>query len=381
MPLRLLVDENIPFAREAFGPLGDVALMPGRAIAREHLRDRDALVVRSVTEVDAALIDGTPVKFVGSATTGSEHVDVDALRDLGVEVSIAEGCNARSVVQWVAAALAELILPERDWAGLTLGVVGRGRIGAQVEAMARRLGMRTLACDPPLARAGARGRFVPLDELLAESDVVTLHVPMIRDGVDKTLGLIGARELSLLKRGALLLNAARGGALDNAAALAWREAGGGRLALDVFEGEPSPNRSLVAACAIATPHVAGYSAARGKVNGTRMMADALRARFAPEAAAWVPALPPPPNALVRVDPDADWREQVREAIRASYDIRADDAALQGGLELEGSAWGKHFDALRRDYPERREFEAFRASTAGLKADAEEALRAVGFGLA
>ncbi|MCC6547483.1 4-phosphoerythronate dehydrogenase [Candidatus Sumerlaeota bacterium] len=347
----IVADANIPFAAEAFAQYGEVRLSPGRELSARDLVAADALIVRSVTNVNEALLKGTAVRFVGTATIGIDHLDLPFLSGAGIPWASAAGCNARSVVEWVVAALAEICVARGDdWTGRTLGIVGHGNVGSRLAPVARRLGMNVLVNDPPLARAGALAGFVPLGELLAESDFVTLHVPMIRDGEDCTRHLIGAGEFARMKPGAVLLNASRGAVVNNAEALAATP----RVAmvLDVFEGEPRPNRDLVAACAIATPHIAGYSF-EGKVNGTRMMAEAL-GRFLGRKSAWNPVLPAPTDATIT--PTArGTMAAVRDAIRASYDIRADDARLREGSPLQDDAWGKHFDLLRKNYLQRREF--------------------------
>lgn len=347
----IVADANIPFANEAFAQFGEVRLAQGRELTAEQLRDADALIVRSVTNVNELLLKGMPVRFVGTATIGIDHLDLTYLAAAGIPWASAAGCNARSVVEWVAAALAEICVARgEDWSGRTLGIVGHGNVGSRLAPVARRLGMRVLVNDPPLARAGVLEGSVSLQTVLAESDFVTLHVPMIKEGEDRTRHLIGAKELALMKPGAVLLNAARGAVVNNAEALA--KPSGVTLALDVFEGEPRPNRDLVKACAIATPHIAGYSF-EGKVNGTRMMAEALAA-FLGTTSVWEPKFAAPENAVI-LPPGREGMMAVRDAIRGSYDIRADDARLREGLALDDDAWGRHFDLLRKNYPRRREF--------------------------
>jgi erythronate-4-phosphate dehydrogenase len=313
------------------------------------------------------------VKFVGTATTGFEHLDMEGLEAAGVGVSVALGCNARSVAEWVAAVLLEL-LPDDSTQGKTLGVIGRGRIGSQVVKLAETLGLRVLVNDPPLEKAGVAGEFVPLDQLLRESDFVTLHTPLTRDGAHPTFHLIGKRELSLLKSGATLINASRGAVLDNAAALGWitrHRHRGARLVLDVFEGEPRPHQKLVQACSLATPHIAGYSW-EGKINGTRQTANALREFFNLSVPAWEPALEPPAQGVIKVA--GDDIASIRQAVRQIYDIRADDAALRNGLSAEADEWAAHFQALRKNYPRRREFSAY-----DIQAPGEMARRFFGIG--
>jgi erythronate-4-phosphate dehydrogenase len=349
----IIADANIPLAREAFSPFGEVRLLPGRDLAREHLRDAEVLIVRSVTKVNAALLDGTSVRFVGTATIGTDHLDIPYLDQHGIRWASAAGCNARSVVEWVLAALAEWCLAQGiTWEGRTLGIVGHGNVGSRLAPVARALGMRVLVNDPPLQRAGVYPDAVPLDQLLAESDIVTLHVPYTKDGPDPTHHLIQGRQLGLMKHDALFLNASRGAVLCNKIALEAARINRPAMVLDVFEGEPRPNRDLVRACFLATPHIAGYSY-EGKVMGTRMMAEALAA-FLGTTSGWVPQLPAPDNPTVRLTATAGMAA-IAEAIRVSYDIRADDGRLREGLAQDDEAWGKHFDALRKNYPQRREF--------------------------
>lgn len=373
--LTIVADENIPFAREAFAQFGDVRLAPGRELTRDDLLDVDALVVRSVTKVNAALIDDTPVRFVGTATIGRDHIDETYLADEGITFADAAGCNSRSVAEWVVCALLETAVARRTTlAGKTLGIVGHGNIGSIVAQLAPVLGMEVLINDPPLARAGVLQGTVPLEDLLRRSDFVTLHVPLSKEGADRTHHLIGERELALMRQGSVLLNAARGPVLDNLAARESARIGDVDFIIDVFENEPTPDRELADLAKIVTPHIAGYSF-EGKVNGTRMMAEAL-ARHLGAANSWQPNLAPPENREVRLWKELSHEEALLEAVRASYRIREDDERLRGGLLLPSENWGTHFDQLRRSYPVRREFanyvvrcdpsqEALNATLAGL----------------
>ncbi len=356
--MHIVADEEIPCAREAFSPYGEVTLRPGRLLRREDLTRADALVVRSVTPVGAELLTGTPVRFVGTATIGTDHLDLPWLEGAGIEWTSAKGCNARSVVEWVLAALAEWCVSENvTWDRLTLGVVGCGTIGSKLARVAKRLGLRVLVNDPPLQARGAlppqhEANAVPLEVLLEESDFVSLHVPLDRNGQWPTWHLVGADELHLMRPSAVLANSSRGPVLDNEAAVQFAKAGLVTFVLDVFENEPTPNRDLVKRCFLATPHVAGYSL-DGKVNGTRLIAEAL-GRFTGEPAPWTVKLPPADAAPVQL-PDASPVRQVHAAFRAVYPIRGDDERLREGLPLEDDAdWAAHFDGLRKNYPVRRE---------------------------
>ena len=217
--MRLVVDEEIPFAGEAFSHLGSVTLLPGRAMTREALRDARALIVRSVTNVDATLLAGTGVQFVGTATTGVEHVDREYLAARNIGFAAALGCNANAVAEYVLTALLVTAHAKRlALDGKTLGIIGAGRIGSLVAAKAPALGMQTLLNDPPLAQTTGDERYRPLSEVL-RADFITLHVPLTYDGPDATFYLIGADELAHMTPSAILINTARGEVVDNAALL------------------------------------------------------------------------------------------------------------------------------------------------------------------
>jgi erythronate-4-phosphate dehydrogenase len=375
-PLRVLADANIPFAEEAFGRYGPVRRLPGRAITRTDVTEAEVLLVRSVTPVGAGLLAGTPVRFVGTATAGTDHVDEAWLRASGIGFASAPGSNADSVVEYVLAALLALAADRGEGLrGRTLGVVGAGQVGGRLIPRAAALGLRVLAADPPLAElAEARGEahpFVALAQVLAEADLLTLHTPLTRPPAPHpTFHLVGAEALAAMKPGAWLLNAARGAVVDNAALHEAFEAGRpGAAVLDVWEGEPSLDVALARRVALATPHIAGYSF-DGKVEGTRMVERALRAWLVSEGG---PA-PPPWDAeaaagsepLVATAPPApDVHTPAAEArwldalARQAYDLRADDARFREAVvDALPEARPAAFHRLRRDYPRRRAWARF-----------------------
>lgn len=350
-----VADENIPFAREAFAAFGEVRTLPGREIVRAALSDADLLLVRSITRVDAALLEGTPVRFVGTATIGEDHVDADWLRDRGIGFASAPGCNANSVAEYVTAALLALAERQgRDLAGASLGIVGVGNAGSRVDAKARALGMRTVWHDPPRAEAEGAACFAPREAMFA-CDFVSLHVPLTRTGPHPTHHMVDAAFLEAMKPSAILINTARGAVVDGSAlasALASGKIAG--AALDVWENEPRIDPALLDCAAIATPHIAGYSY-DGKVRGTEMIRAAACRHFGlPEAWRAAPHLPPPEVPEIRIP--ADESRPIARAVRAVYDIMRDDAALRaaGALPSPGER-AEAFDRLRKHYPRRREF--------------------------
>ena len=390
-PLRILADANIPFADAAFSRYGAVRLAPGRAIDRAAAAEADVLLVRSVTPVGAALVAGTPVRFVGTATAGVDHVAQGELAALGVAFAAAPGSNADSVADWAVASLLALAAKRGEaLAGRTLGVVGVGAVGSRVAPRARALGMRVVASDPPLAArraaAGAAHGLVPFEAVLAEADALTLHTPLTRAGesAHPTARFVDAGALARLRRGAWVLNAARGGVVDGAALAAALDAGHvAAAALDVWEGEPAPDPGLVARVDLASAHTAGY-AFDGKVRGTAMLQAALRrwlaagghalpAPWDPEAvlapAAPLVAEPPPPPDTgsgpgQALDPAAAaaWLDALA---RQACDVRADDARFRAALAgaPDRDAWAAAFAELRRTYPRRREMARYAVGAA------------------
>lgn len=341
--MNIVTDPNIPFARGVFSSLGEVSLVPGRTISNEALRDAEILLVRSVTPVHAGLLDGTAVKFVATATIGTDHVDIAYLKSRGIGFASAEASNANSVAEYVIAALLELASRKKyRLHDKILGVIGVGNIGSRVVRYAEALGMRVLQNDPPRQLAEGLPEFVTLERLLREADIVTLHVPFD----SSTHGLLHHGNL----RSFALINTARGPVVDNRALL--RAVDGERIdgtVLDVWENEPHISPELLEIVDIGTPHIAGYSL-DGKVNGTRMIYEAA-CKFFGAAPAWDPAplMPAPiiPRIELSVSSGDDDEDILHRVVKRIYDISTDDAALRGHVQ--------DFDKLRADYAIRREF--------------------------
>ena len=342
--MRIVADANIPYVHDAFAPLGDVVTLPSGALTAEAVRDAELLLTRSTVQLNAALLAGSRVRFVATATIGIDHLDTAFLDGAGIRWASAPGSNADSVVQWFAAAMARV----PDLHGRQLGIVGVGNVGRRIERLWRALDVPPpLLCDPPRQRREGGG-FVALDEILARCDLVTLHVPLTRQGEDATFHLLDARRL---RKDAWLVNACRGEVLDSASAYAVDNP----LLCDVFEGEPSPDPRLVARALVATPHIAGHSL-DGKANGTKMIYDAACA-FLGVTPTWTPrqSLPPPPGA-VTVPARTDGVTAALVAVAAGYDVDADDAALRAIVAGPAAGRGAAFRRYREGYPERRELD-------------------------
>lgn len=334
--MRIIVDSHIPHIQGLIEPRAEVLYMEPSDITRDAVKDADALIVRTRTRCDAALLDGSSVRFIGSATIGTDHIDLEYCASHGITVRNAPGCNAPAVAQWVFCAINAwmrkhgIATPE----GLTLGIVGVGHIGSIVARWATQLGFTALLNDPPREeKEGAvDGIFSPLDELQRRCDIITFHTPITREGPWPTWHLCDQTFLEGLDHCRLILDAARGPIADNAALLRWH----GDVALDCWENEPDISPALLDKAIVATPHIAGYSA-EGKQRGTAMMLAALNEYYG-----WDIPIP-------EISSPATGAEQVTLAgIAASYDILADTACLK--------ASPSDFESMRNHYLHRPEYQ-------------------------
>ncbi len=358
--MKIVCDKNMPYAAEAFGTLGTTLLKDGRLIAPEDVRDADLLFTRSTTKVNAALLAGSSVRFYGSGVIGTDHIDIPWLQAQKISWCGAPGCNAVSVANYITAALLWLAGQQRfTIAGKTIGVIGVGNVGRQVCRHAAALGLRVLANDPPRQRDPSdvtAQNFTTLDQLLAESDIVTCHVPLTKTGSDATWHMLNAERFKLMKRGIIFINAARGAVIETDALINAMEQNVAHAIIDCWEGEPAYRPDLLARAAIATPHIAGHSY-EGKVNGTisvyrqacQFLGTAPTARF---------TLPAPPVPRLQLDAANSSDEDVlRKMVLAVYDIEGDSQRLKESCVADTTLRAAAFDAQRSHYPMRREFSA------------------------
>ncbi|SDG82919.1 erythronate-4-phosphate dehydrogenase [Pseudomonas flavescens] len=363
--MRIVADENIPLLDEFFAGFGEIRRFPGRAIDRAALGDAELLLVRSVTNVDRALLEGSQVCFVGTCTIGTDHLDLQYLAEAGIAWSSAPGCNARGVVDYVLGSL--LVLAERlgaDLAQRTYGVVGAGQVGERLVRVLRGLGWRVLVCDPPRQRAEGGG-FVDLQQIVEQCDVISLHTPLTRDAEFATRHLIDAHCLRRLRPGAWLINASRGAVVDTAALREHLQQGADlHVVLDVWEGEPLVEPALAALCHIATPHIAGYSL-DGKLRGTAQIHDAFCRHQGISPQVQLDALTPGrwlPRLSIGAGSEPAWA--LATLCRAVYDPRRDDADLRRSLVADVQARKAGFDLLRKQYPMRREIQGLEVELRG-----------------
>lgn len=358
--LKLTIDENITNAKEAFSQLGKVQLLPGRLITKNKLSDTNILMVRSVTKVNEFLLKDTPVKFVGTATIGTDHIDIEYLKSNNISFADAKGCNANAVVEYVFTAITEIINQQKlNFKDLTLGVIGVGNIGSKVVKLGQILGMKVLQNDPPLKRITKNNEFIELEDLLKESHIITLHVPLNLSGEDKTFHLFDYERLSAIRDKVIIINSSRGGVIDNNSLEKLIDKKLFTVVLDVWENEPSINLSLLRKVNIATPHVAGYSY-EGKVNGTKMIYDAL-CNFLEFKPGWKPKPIPVEDPQINIETDYRLEEMLRRIFSKVYKIKNDDNAMRKMLSMNQKDAAEYFDTLRKNYPHRREFSNYSVS--------------------
>lgn len=371
--IKIVADNKIPFLAGVLEMVAKVEYLPGAMISHKHLLDADALMVRTRTRCDASLLEGTPVKFIASATIGHDHIDKEYCRKKGISWTNAQGCNAGSVVQYVSAALAHIFVKKKSPFGeITLGVIGAGNVGSRLIKVAETLGIKTLVNDPPRERTEGSEGFCSLDALLAASDIVTLHVPLNMAGPDKTFHMANKVFFKKMKPGAWLINSSRGEVTETKALV--RALQSGKLEgtiIDVWENEPDIDRELLSLVTIATPHIAGYSA-DGKANGTSMSVQAISRHFGLGLDEWRPqTIPLPEKATLSLSAKAKIKEETFcELSLQAYDILADDLALRLKPET--------FEKLRGDYPIRREPHALKVRGNLLKKGQMDFIRALGY---
>jgi len=375
--MHILADENIPLVEAFFAEHGEIRRMHGRTINRAALGDSEVLLVRSVTRVDRELLEGSRVRFVGTCTIGTDHLDLDYFEDVGIAWASAPGCNARGVVDYVLGSLLALAEGEGvELADLRYGVVGAGEVGGRLVEVLRGLGWNVRVCDPP-RQARETGEFVGLDEIIEECDVISLHTPLILEGEHATFHLLDQARLERLRPGAWLINASRGAVVDNAALreqLAQRP--DIQAVLDVWEGEPQVDVALVELCWIATPHIAGYSL-DGKLRGTAQVYQAFCASRGLEPKVELAELmPETPLCGLSFAETASPEDMLATICRAVYDPRRDDAAFRRSLAGDDEQRRAGFDRLRKQYPPRREIDGLEIEV-GSHAQLQQIVRALG----
>lgn len=371
--MEIIADNKIPYLKGVLEPYAGVKYMDGKEINREVVRDADGLIIRTRTKCDKDLLEGSKVKFIATATIGFDHIDTHYCEANDIYWTNAPGCNSGSVYQYMASVLINLSRQGRfHFSDKTLGIIGVGNVGKKVAHLGQILGMEVLLNDPPRERREGSEEFVDFKTIIQKADIITLHVPLIYEGNEKTYHLIDSHVLNNLGTDKILINSSRGEVVDNYAlkqSLITKKIK--TAVLDVWENEPGIDRELLRHVAIGTPHIAGYSR-DGKANGTAMSVRALSRFFKLGLEDWYPDnVEKPEHSEIRVN-DNELIEVMEKAILFTYDVKNDDRDLRGQV--------KDFEGLRGDYPVRREFHNFMVNAALLDRQTKVKLQKLGFNL-
>jgi erythronate-4-phosphate dehydrogenase len=352
--VKIVIDKNIRGAEDTFAHHGELVEIDGREIRKHHLLDADLLIIRTTTRANAELLEGTPVRFVGTTAIGTDHLDIPWLEHQGIHWCNAPGCNADSAAQYT---LAMIWLAcqrlGRKLEDQRVGIIGRGNVGSRVQKLMAALGVETVANDPPLADEGVKGLVSQAEAL--SCDIVSLHVPLTNDGPYPTLQMIGAEQLARMPQGALLVNAARGNVVNGPDILNAVRAGAVNAALDCWPGEPDLDPELLKRVVVATPHVAGYSD-DGKRNGTWIVYKL----FCEWAGLEYPGNADSGRQRIRLAVEHSGTA-LDTALRAACFVHEHDTALRALTEMPPAEIATHFDRLRKDYPYRRDFHGWDVS--------------------
>ena len=371
--MKVIIDDKIPYIKGALEPFAEVVYLPGSKTTPEVVKDADALITRTRTICNERLLAGSSVKFIATATIGYDHIDTDYCKRAGIAWTNAPGCNAGSVEQYIASALHTWALEKREkLREKTIGIIGVGNVGSKVARFCETLGMKVLLNDPPRERAEGPEKFVPLDAILREADIITFHVPLNLDGTDATWHMAGPDFFGKLAKKPLVINSCRGEVLDTPAvkdALI-----NGRIAgfiADCWENEPDIDLELLNMAYLATPHIAGYSK-DGKANGTRMSVQALSRFFNLDLIDWQPKEIELPD-TTEIFMDGSRRDEesvIAEAVLSTYDIESDSDSLK-------SSPG-NFEKFRGDYPVRREFPVYTIHARNVDKSTMHNMKTLGF---
>lgn len=365
----LVIDDAIVAAADLFAPLGKTIIVSGQEIA-QHAAQADALFIRSRTQITAELLTTYPnIRFIGSSVVGLDHVDLTTCQDKGVHFYSAQGCNARSVAEYVISqvvnyAVQRQTTPEQ----LTLAIIGVGHVGTQVAQLAQILGIRLLLNDPYRRDAESDFAHCELDDCLAQADMVTLHTPLEKHGRYPSYQLLAQQHINLLKANALFINAARGDIVDEQALLSRTDL---TLITDCWHKEPHINQQLLAHSQLATPHIAGH-AWDAKYRGGYLVAQAFAQwsgqnlpTYAPLASQQKPLQTTEKTALA----------QLNDLLKQAYDFQQDDKKLRNCTDAE---LAKQFEYYRRHYPMRREWTELTVNNQNLSEITQKWLTQFGF---
>jgi len=371
--IKIIADNKIPFLHGVLDPVANVIYLPGKEISRDHVRDADALIIRTRTKCNKDLLDGSRVRFIATATIGFDHIDKEYCKLKNIVWQNAPGCNSSSVEQYVLSALLIISAKKKfSLTGRTIGIVGIGHVGTKIARIAKLLGMKILLNDPPRQRQEGSSEFVSLEKIQEESDIITLHVPFTMTGQDKTYHLVNKKFLDSLSNRVNLINTSRGEVIDEKALKESINLGRlGAVVLDVWEKEPLVERDFLEKVDLATPHIAGYSL-DGKANGTRMSVRSVSRFFNLELDDWsVNSLPIPADNIINIDAAGRNTESIiSEVVLKTYNVLDDDANFRKSPDS--------FEKQRENYHPRREFGSYTVQIINDKQNVRSVLYDLGF---
>ncbi len=337
--MKVIIEKNIPYINGVLEKYAEVSYLPYQEIIPEAVKDVDILLVRTRTHCNELLLSGSRCKFIGTATIGTDHIDLKYCEEHGITVKNAPGCNAPAVAQYVMSSIGNWMKKEyiNNTSGLTIGVVGVGHVGSIVSRWANDMGFKVLLNDPPLRRLTNSADYVPLSKLMKDADIITFHTPLTHSGIDATYHLAGRPFISALQNCRLLINCARGEIVDNDALVEFKDSSSiTDVVIDCWEKEPNINRELLEKAFIATPHIAGYSI-EGKLRATAMLLEALNEQFG-----WSLEVPEARTPILGAD------SVTMESVMESYNPLFDTENLKTSPEK--------FEKLRNNYNLRQEVE-------------------------
>ena len=373
--MKIVIDDKIPYIQGAVEPFAEVVYLPGSQTTPDVVKDADALVTRTRTKCNRELLEGSKVKFIATATIGYDHIDTEYCKEAGIKWTNAPGCNAESVNQYIASALFSWSMKKRtDLKDKTIGIVGVGHVGKKVAHFCETIGMRVLLNDPPRERVEGPEKFVSLEKIQQEADIITFHVPLNMAGKDATLHMVNEMFLQNLRKKPLLINSCRGEVLNSKALYNAYEADDiSGFILDCWENEPDIDLNLLSSAEFGTPHIAGYSK-DGKANGTKMSVQAISRFFNLGIDEWEPVnVEPPPIPVIKIDGNQRREYSIlAEAILSTYNIENDDEDLREAPQK--------FEQLRGDYPVRREFGTYTIKAKNIEEMTLAKLKKLGFKL-
>lgn len=371
--MKIIIDDKIPYIRGAFEDVAEVIYLPGSKTTAEIAKNADAIVTRTRTICNEKLLAGSSVKFIATATIGYDHIDTDYCDAAGIKWTNAPGCNSKSVEQYIASTLMVLAETKKlQLKDLCIGIVGVGNVGSKVAKICEIFGMKVLLNDPPRERAEGPEKFVSLETVKNEADIISLHVPLNTKGEDATFHMGDESFFSALKKKPVLINSCRGEVIKtDAVKKALKTKQISAFVCDCWENEPDLDLELLGMTEIATPHIAGYSK-DGKAKGTLMSVQAISDFFDLGLNNWQPSgVELPTNPIIEIDGEGMSEQEIfSKAILHTYDIRHDDKLLRLSPE--------HFEQQRGDYPTRREFPAFTIRTQRVEEKTLEKLKLLGF---